>query len=40
MKIILIFIGAFAFLGFFFWWLRMELERAIELPDDIDIFEI
>lgn len=33
-------IGAFAYIAVFTWWLRKELKKAIELPDDIDILEI
>lgn len=33
-------IGAFAYIAVFTWWLRKELKKAIELPDNIDILEI
>ena len=33
-------IGAFTYIAVFTWWLRKELKKAIELPDDIDILEI
>ena len=33
-------IGAFAYIAGFTWWLRKELKKAIELPDNIDILEI
>lgn len=33
-------IGAFVYIAVFTWWLRKELKKAIELPDNIDILEI
>lgn len=33
-------IGAVAYIAVFTWWLRKELKKAIELPDNIDILEI
>lgn len=40
MVIMVIVIGAFAYIAVFTWWLRKELKKAIELPDNIDILEI
>lgn len=40
MVIVIIVIGAFAYSAVFTWWLRKELKKAIELPDNIDILEI
>lgn len=40
MVIVIIVIGAFAYIAVFTWWLRKELKKAIELPDNIDILEI